>query len=57
MDATSIITQVSRDDEQLNAYAGEKGESTYPSYKNLVSLEIHIQVKSAIFCFGFRLLH
>lgn len=28
MDATSIITQVSRDDEQLNVYAGEKGKLT-----------------------------
>lgn len=27
MDATSIITQVSRDDEQLNVYAGEKGKN------------------------------
>lgn len=27
MDATSIITQVSRDDEQLNVYAPDRGES------------------------------
>lgn len=28
MDATSIITQVSRDDEQLGTYGPEKGKTT-----------------------------
>lgn len=29
MDATSIITQVARDDEQLNVYPNEKGKCNY----------------------------
>lgn len=39
MDATSIITQVARDDEQLNVYPNEKGKC------NILYLQINMIVK------------
>lgn len=43
MDANSIITQVSRDDEQLNAFTNEKG--IY-----FTSLHMHKNIFIKIFC-------
>lgn len=46
MDATSIITQVSRDDEQLNAYPNDKGMSTKRYYIHiLVFLRLKTKIK------------
>jgi len=38
MDATSIITQVSRDDEQLNVYPNDKGGKKIANYVYYVKL-------------------
>lgn len=42
MDANSIITQVSRDDEQLNAFTNEKGIYTHIRNKFLIFHTIYL---------------
>lgn len=44
MDATSIITQVSRDDEQLNVYPGEKGKT-----RDYTQFTMYMMERAAIF--------
>lgn len=50
MDANSIITQVSRDDEQLNAFTNEKG--IYTKHKFTISIT-YIGVFNEILQIGF----